>query len=136
MKSLTLSFIVFTCCVAAAAADEPIQKFASLGDFRLENRQVIKNLKLGYRTAGELNDANSNAVLFPTWAAGTTANLVSFVGPGKLVDSSKYFVIMVDALADGISSSPSNSREQPHMRFPNSTCATLFGPTMYSLPST
>lgn len=40
------------------------------------------------------------------------------MGPGKLADSSKYFVILVDAFGDGISSSPSNSIEQPRMHFP------------------
>ena len=118
MKPLIVSIVLFTSCLVALAAEEPEQKFASLGDFRLENGQEIKNLKLGYRTAGGLNAAKSNAVLFPTWFTGTTKDLVDFVGPGKLVDSSKYFVILVDALGDGVSSSPSNSREQPHMRFP------------------
>ena len=101
-----------------ATAEEPEQKFAALGDFQLENGQEIRDLKVGYRTAGELNANQSNAVLFPTFAGGTTANLVGLLGPGKLVDSSKYFVILVDALGNGVSSSPSNSKAQPHMRFP------------------
>ena len=45
-------------------------------------------------------------------------NWSTLVGPGKLVDSSKYYVILVDALGNGISTSPSNSRTQPHMKFP------------------
>jgi homoserine O-acetyltransferase len=118
MKTLIVIFALFTTSLVLLAADEPEQKFAWLGDFRLENGREIKNLKLGYRTAGELNADKSNAVLFPTWFTGTTKDLVDYVGPGRLVDSSKYFVILVDALGDGVSSSPSNSREQPHMRFP------------------
>ena len=118
MKRLIITFFLFTSGLALAAAEELEQKFALLGDFQFENGQQIRDLKVGYRTAGELNADQSNAVLFPTWFTGTTANLVGLVGPGKLVDSSKYFVILVDALGDGVSSSPSNSREQPHMRFP------------------
>ena len=118
MKRLIITLLLFTSCQALAAAEEPEQKFAPLGNFQLENGKQIRDLKLGYRTVGELNPDQSNAVLFPTWFTGTSANLVSLVGPGKLVDSSKYFVILVDALGDGVSSSPSNSREQPHMRFP------------------
>ena len=34
------------------------------------------------------------------------------------MDSSKYFVIAVDALGNGVSSSPSNSHAQPRMQFP------------------
>ena len=57
-------------------------------------------------------------MLFPTWFTGTSAQLVGPVGPGKIVDSSKYYVILVDALGDGVSTSPSNSQTQPHMKFP------------------
>lgn len=35
-----------------------------------------------------------------------------------MVDPAKYFVIVVDALGDGVSSSPSNSKTQPRMAFP------------------
>jgi homoserine O-acetyltransferase len=45
--------------------------------------------------------------------------------PGKLVDSSKYFVIVVDALGNGVSSSPSNSASQPDDRFPTFTIADI-----------
>jgi homoserine O-acetyltransferase len=44
--------------------------------------------------------------------------LASRVGPGKLIDSEKYFVIVVDSLGNGISSSPSNSKTQPGLSFP------------------
>ena len=57
-------------------------------------------------------------MLFPTWFGGTTKGLASLVGEGKIADSTKYFVITVDALGDGISSSPSNSKEQPGDSFP------------------
>src|ERR1035438_3489551 len=45
----------------------------------------------------------------------------SQIAPGKLADSSKYFVVLVDALANGVSSSPSNSQSQPRMKFPKIT---------------
>jgi homoserine O-acetyltransferase len=43
---------------------------------------------------------------------------VNLVGAGKLIDTTKYFVITVDALGDSVSSSPSNSPKQPRMKFP------------------
>ncbi len=78
----------------------------------------MHNCRVAYRTFGKLNAEKSNAVLFPTWFGGTTEDLVSLIGPGNLIDSSKYFVIAVDALGDGVSTSPSNSDTQPHMKFP------------------
>lgn len=97
------------------------QQFANLGDLKLQNGGVIRDCRIGYRTFGQLNPDKSNVVLFPTWAGGTTEQLQSNIGPGKLVDSTKFFVIAVDALSNGVSSSPSNSRLQPRMRFPQFT---------------
>ncbi len=79
---------------------------------------MIRGCVLGYRTFGSLNDARSNAVLFPTWFGGTSQELQPLIGPGKLVDSSKYFVIAVDSFGNGVSSSPSNSKLQPGQSFP------------------
>ena len=94
------------------------QRFASLGDFKLENGGVIRNCRIGYRTFGTLNADKSNVIVFPTWAGGTTDQLKSSFGPGRLIDTTTYFVVAIDALGNGVSSSPSNSRLQPRMRFP------------------
>jgi homoserine O-acetyltransferase len=97
------------------------QQFASLGDFKLENGEVIRDCRIGYRTFGKLNADQSNAILFPTWAGGTTEQAKSNFGVGKLIDTDKYYVIAVDALSNGVSSSPSNSKLQPRMNFPRFT---------------
>ncbi len=117
MKLFRLFLLAFVFHLAAFAQDGQ-QQFASLGDFKLESGEAIRDCRLGYRTFGQLNSDKSNVILFPTWFTGTTAQLVELVGPGKIVDSSKYYVILVDALGDGISTSPSNSQAQPRMKFP------------------
>src|SRR5215510_5258364 len=89
------------------------QQFAQLGDFKLESGEVIRDCRIGYRTFGKLNADKSNVIIFPTWAGGTTEQLQSNIGPGKLLNSEKYFVIAVDALGNGVSSSPSTSKLQP-----------------------
>ncbi|MFL6332585.1 MAG: alpha/beta fold hydrolase [Pyrinomonadaceae bacterium] len=106
---------------ASAAASAQEQKFADLGDFKLESGEVLKGCRIGYRTFGTLNGDRSNAILVPTWASGTTEQLASNFGPGRLVDTSKFYVVAVDALGNGVSSSPSNSAAQPRMKFPRFT---------------
>jgi homoserine O-acetyltransferase len=112
--------VILLCLWAGAAFGQGDLKYADIGDYPLENGQVIRDCRIAYRTFGVLNASKSNALLFPTWFAGTTQELVDlgFVGPGKLADSSKYYVIAVDAFGNGVSSSPSNSKEQPEQMFP------------------
>lgn len=122
MKTARVVAVLFVLALSLSAQDPPVsqgaQQFASLGDCKLQNGQVIRDCRIGYRTFGQLNAAKSNAVLFSTWFVGRSRDLAGLIGPGKLVDSGKYFVVAVDALGDGVSSSPSNSRSQPRMRFP------------------
>ena len=40
------------------------------------------------------------------------------IGPGKALDPEKYFIICTDAIANGLTTSPSNSKLQPRMQFP------------------
>jgi homoserine O-acetyltransferase len=102
----------------AAVPAEGSQQVAELGDLTLASGQVLRGCRIGYRTFGKLDARRSNTVLFPTWFGGTTANLTDLIGAGKLVDSTRYYVVAVDALANGVSSSPSNSASQPRMRYP------------------
>jgi homoserine O-acetyltransferase len=101
------------------------QQFASLGDFKLDNGEVIRDCRIGYRTYGTLNAQRSNAVLVPTWAGGKTEQMDGSFVRGGLVDPEQYFIIAVDALSNGVSSSPSNSTLQPRMAFPKYTMRDL-----------
>jgi len=101
-------------------ADAP-EQFADLGDLKLHSGAVIRGFRLGYRTVGQLNADKSNAVLWPTFLGGHSQDLLQYVGPANVVDTAKYFVILVDSIGDSVSSSPSNSRLQPRMRFPEFT---------------
>jgi homoserine O-acetyltransferase len=108
------------CLLFASAlyAQDGQQRFAALGDFRLESGETIRDCRIGYRTWGKLNGARSNAILFPTWFTGTTVQLASNFAAGQMLDPAQWYIIAVDALGDGVSSSPSNSTAQPRMKFP------------------
>lgn len=97
------------------------QQFAPIGKFQLENGEYIEDCKIGFRTFGSLNTDSSNVVIYPTWFAGTTEDMIPAMGPDKLIDSTKYFIICLDALGNGVSSSPSNSETQPDDQFPEIT---------------
>jgi homoserine O-acetyltransferase/O-succinyltransferase len=122
MKNIRCSFLLSAavlCLAASSYAQE--QKFADLGDFKLVSGETLQNCRIGYRTFGKMNADRSNIIVFPTWAGGTTEQLKENVGAGKLVNDAEYYVVLIDALANGVSSSPSNSSAQPHMKFPKIT---------------
>jgi homoserine O-acetyltransferase/O-succinyltransferase len=126
-----LTAVVWLCaaCVGEKAYSQPpqsppgdgAQQITTLGDFRLQSGVVVHDFRIGYRTLGKLNADKSNAILWPTWLGGRSEELLQFIGPGNVVDSSKYFVILVDSIGNGISTSPSNSSSQPRMKFPKFT---------------
>jgi len=101
---------------SAPAAGE--QQFAALGDFTLKSGGVIHDLRLGYRTVGKLDAAKGNVILFPTWLGGQTGDLLQYAKPGYWLDTDKYFIVLIDAIGNSVSTSPSNSPTQPLMTFP------------------
>jgi homoserine O-acetyltransferase len=104
-----------------AQAAEGDLRFAELGRCTLESGQVIEDCRVGYRTFGTPNAAHDNAVLMPTWLYGRSGDLVAFFGndgsPERMVDTKRFFGIAIDALGNGVSSSPSNSKTQHGVAF-------------------
>jgi homoserine O-acetyltransferase len=81
-----------------------------LGDFELEEGGAIRGLKLAYATFGTLSPEKDNAILFPSWYSGSNKIVEqAYVGPGRALDPSKYFIILVNQIGNGLSSSPSNT---------------------------
>ncbi len=104
--------------LAGAAGCGGGQRFAELGDLPTEAGGVVRGCRVGYRTFGALDDRRSNAVLLLPWFGGTSEDLAGHVGPGKFLDTGRFHVIAVDALGNGVSTSPSNSAAQPGDAFP------------------
>jgi len=97
------------------------QQIAGIGDFKLESGAVIRDCRIGYRTYGKLNKWKNNTVLFPTWFGGTSSDIEEYAEPWQVIDTDRFFLIVADALGNGISSSPSNSQEQAGAQFPSFT---------------
>ncbi len=87
-----------------------------LGDVTLQSGEVLRGARLAYVTRGALNRARDNAILFPSYYTGTHLENLAMVGPGRALDSNEYFIVIVNLLGNGVSSSPSN-----HANFPTVT---------------
>ncbi len=81
----------------------------ALGDFELEEGGVLPDLQLAVATFGELNAARDNCILVPTWYSGTHAIMRDvYIGPDRVLDPSRYFIVVVNQIGNGLSSSPHN----------------------------
>lgn len=118
MKRLSAFILFFSFAIFSSTYAQSKQKFGNIGNFKLENGKVIQNCRIGYRAYGHLNKKKSNVIIFPTWFGGNTQELTGLIGPGNMADSTKFYVITLDALGNGVSSSPSNSASQPNGKFP------------------
>ncbi len=94
--------------------------FADLGSCALESGETLQACRIGYRTIGELNAEGDNAVLIPTWYGGNTEAWLELQAE-LLGKDHEYFVILVEAIGNGISISPSNSEDQALDAFPRFT---------------
>src|SRR2546423_6578311 len=106
---------------AAHSPQQPPHQTYSEGDLKLESGEAIKDFSISYVTHGTLNAQKSNAILMVTAIGGNHHRLDFMIGPGKALDPEKYFIVCTDAIANGFSTSPSNSKAQPRMQFPKFT---------------
>ena len=101
--------------------DQSPHQFASLGELKLERGGVIPNLKMSYVTHGKLNAKKDNAILFLHGFGMNHHQADHILGPGKPLDTNKYFIICPDELGNTQttfehSTSPTNSGLK--MKFP------------------
>lgn len=87
------------------------RRFVSLGPFEFERGGALPVVRTAYETAGELNADKSNAVLLfhpltadahflgPASGAHPTSGwLEDLVGPGRAIDTDRFFVLCMNAL--------------------------------------
>ena len=101
-------FFVFLFIFLQQSFAESVQQFGAIGDLKLQSGEILHDCSIGYRTFGSLNGDSSKAILIPTWFAGVSKDVIGLLGADKLIDTTCYFIIVVDALGNGVSTSPTN----------------------------
>ena len=85
-----------------------------IGDLDLEEGGTIRGCQLAVATHGTLNAAKDNAILVPTWYSGTSGIMGQvYIGNGHALDPDKYFIVVVNQIGNGLSTSPHNT-PAPH----------------------
>ena len=121
MKTLFFTFLLLFCfCTdsnSQSILNDVEQKYEFIGNFITQSNDTIENCKIGYRIFGKVNDDSSNVILYCTWFGGTSEAIGRLIRKYQFIDTTKYLIIAVDALGNGVSSSPSNYPK----RFPSLT---------------
>ena len=114
MKSVSLLLIILVLTGCAHAYDQLVTKEEfHLPSYVTESGVVIKNVVAGYESYGKLNADKSNVILIAHFFSGNshaagkyTPNDIapgywdSIIGPGKALDTNKYFIISSDCLVN------------------------------------
>ena len=114
MKTVVTPILVLVLCFNSAVVSAQTElKLINIGDFVTTNGSVIRDCKIGYRTVGKINTDSSNVILWPSAFDGTSEDMCRPNSIPNWIDTTDKFVIVIDALANGISSSPSNTVDFP-----------------------
>jgi homoserine O-acetyltransferase len=117
---VALAAVVLALAMSARAAEYPAPTEGDfvLRDFRFASGETLPELRLHYRTLGTpRKDAQGvvrNAVLIGHGTGGSGAQFLrpefagELFGAGQLLDATKYFIVLPDAIGHGTSSKPSD----------------------------
>jgi homoserine O-acetyltransferase/O-succinyltransferase len=119
--------VVALACSIESRAQQPATQEGTfvVHDFHFKSGESLPELKLHYMTMGQpVRDAQghtTNAVLIMHGTGGSGKNFLApqfageLYGPGRPLDTTKYYIILPDAIGHGGSSKPSNGL---HAHFP------------------
>lgn len=89
-----------------------------IGDLHLQSGEKLSECKIGYRIYGDINADSSNIIMYPSWFGGTSEHIGALIRIHHFIDTSRFAVLALDALGNGVSSSPSNHPLQSGTAFP------------------
>jgi homoserine O-acetyltransferase/O-succinyltransferase len=104
----------FLCAGGAPAAATQLY---SLPDFAFEDGSVLPDLRIAYDTHGKLSPTRDNAILLMPGAVPDRHAFDPLIGPGKMFDTDRYFVITIDPVGGGESASPADGMGQDFPRY-------------------
>lgn len=108
---IVLGFLLFWSATCQAMLVEK-QRF-EIAEFTTENGQLIAPVQVGWEAYGELNSNKDNVILITHFFSGTSHAAGKYheddvvpgywdaiIGPGKAIDTDRYYVISVDTLVN------------------------------------
>ena len=84
-----------------------------LGDLPVERGGVIRDARLAWQSHGTLNAAGDNAIVYPCSYTADHEELAWLIGPDKVLDPERWFIVVPDMFSNGVSSSAADTPDYP-----------------------
>lgn len=83
------------------------------GDLMLQSGARLPSARLSWKTHGTLSPQRDNVIVYPTSYAAQHSDLEWLIGPDKILDPTRWFIVIADMFGNGLSSSPSDTADYP-----------------------
>jgi homoserine O-acetyltransferase/O-succinyltransferase len=84
-----------------------------LGDLPVERGGTIRDARLAWQSHGTLNAAGDNAIVYPCSYTADHEDLAWLIGPDKVLDPDRWFIVIPDMFSNGRSSSAADTPDYP-----------------------
>lgn len=84
-------------------------KVFEAGDVVLQSGQTLKGARIVYTTYGTLAADKANVIVYPTSYGAQHTDIEWLIASGRILDPSKYFIVIPNMFGNGLSTSPSHT---------------------------
>jgi homoserine O-acetyltransferase len=84
-----------------------------LGDVTLQSGAVLRNARLSWKTHGTLSPERDNVIVYPTSYGAQHPDLEWLIGPERVLDPTRWFIVIADMFGNGLSSSLADTPDFP-----------------------
>ncbi|HVZ08559.1 alpha/beta fold hydrolase [Rhodopila sp.] len=85
----------------------------ALGDLTLQSGARLTDAHLSWKAHGTLSPARDNVIVYPTSYSARHPELEWLIGPDKVLDPTRWFIVIPDMFGNGLSSSPADRDDYP-----------------------
>jgi homoserine O-acetyltransferase len=83
------------------------------GDITLQSGARLTDARLSWKALGTLSHARDNVIVYPTSYGAQHPDLEWLIGPDKILDPTRWFIVIPDMFGNGLSSSPADRDDYP-----------------------
>jgi homoserine O-acetyltransferase/O-succinyltransferase len=84
-----------------------------LGDLQVQSGETMRDARLVWKAHGTLAPARDNVVLYPTSYGAKHEDLEWLIGPDRILDPTRWFIVIPNMFSNGVSSGAADTPDYP-----------------------